>query len=158
MLGAIMQPSLGAMGSATSEDGSESSSPTVRRTVSQGDGGPNFDAKMAPPRWTSFVSSFDDIEAEFFPAETTYGRGRDGAGAGAATVLMSRCRFRPPPPQTKPAVVPWGDGRSETDVSPFLFVLNGGTVELASPVFEAGGQAFVAQVRVLFLWRYARRS
>ncbi|CAM9686956.1 unnamed protein product, partial [Ectocarpus sp. 8 AP-2014] len=59
--------------------------------------------------------------------------------------VLSGCSFRPARPQSDPAV-PWADGRSETAASPFLFVLDGGTVELVSPVFEAPGQAFVAQV------------
>ncbi|CBN79937.2 hypothetical protein (Partial), partial [Ectocarpus siliculosus] len=65
--------------------------------------------------------------------------------AATATAVLSGCSFRPARPQSDPAV-PWADGRSETAASPFLFVLDGGTVELVSPVFEAPGQAFVAQV------------
>ncbi|CAN0258377.1 unnamed protein product, partial [Ectocarpus sp. 4 AP-2014] len=65
--------------------------------------------------------------------------------AATATAVLSGCSFRPARPQSDPAV-PWADGRSETAASPFLFVLDGGTVELVSPVFEAAGQAFVAQV------------
>lgn len=64
------------------------------------------------------------------------------------TATLSDCVFRPALPQRGPAV-PWADGRSETKESPFLFVLDGGTVELVSPVFEAAGQAFVAQVRLV---------
>lgn len=79
-----------------------------------------------------------------------------GAAAAAAavastktvTATLSGCIFRPALPQRDPAV-PWADGRSETEASPFLFVLDGGTVELLSPVFEAAGQAFVAQVRLV---------
>lgn len=69
--------------------------------------------------------------------------------AATATAVLSGCSFRPARPQSDPAV-PWADGRSETEASPFLFVLDGGTVELVSPVFEAAGQAFVAQVRGCF--------
>ncbi|CAN0522437.1 unnamed protein product, partial [Ectocarpus sp. 12 AP-2014] len=65
--------------------------------------------------------------------------------AATATAVLSGCSFRPARPQSDPAV-PWADGRSETAASPFLFLLDGGTVELVSPVFEAAGQAFVAQV------------
>ena len=60
--------------------------------------------------------------------------------------MLSGCTFRPALPQSDPAV-PWADGRSETAASPFLFLLDGGTVELVSPVFESAGQAFVAQVK-----------
>lgn len=68
----------------------------------------------------------------------------------AVTATLSGCTFRPALPQRHPAV-PWADGKSETEASPFLFVLDGGTVELLSPVFEAAGQAFVAQVRLVYL-------
>eukprot|EP00903_Cladosiphon_okamuranus_P016015 g14787.t1 len=64
---------------------------------------------------------------------------------GDATAVLSGCRFRPGAPQSDPAV-PWADGKSETSASPFVFLLDGGTVELISPVFESAGQAFVAQV------------
>lgn len=66
-------------------------------------------------------------------------------GAAAVTAVLSGCTFRPARPQSNPAV-PWADGRSETAASPFLFLLDGGTVELVFPVFESAGQAFVAQV------------
>ncbi|CAM9806315.1 unnamed protein product, partial [Hapterophycus canaliculatus] len=67
------------------------------------------------------------------------------AAAATATVVLSSCSFRPAAPQSNPAV-PWADGSSETTVSPFLFVLDGGTVEVVAPTFESAGQAFVAQV------------
>lgn len=70
------------------------------------------------------------------------------AAPRAVTATLSGCVFRPALPQRDPAV-PWADGRSETEASPFLFVLDGGTVELVSPVFEGAGQAFVAQVRLV---------
>ena len=66
----------------------------------------------------------------------------------AVTATLSGCTIHPALPQRDPAV-PWADGRSETEASPFLFIMDGGTVELVSPVFEAAGQAFVAQVRFL---------
>lgn len=72
------------------------------------------------------------------------------AAPKAVTATLSGCVFRPALPQRDPAV-PWADGRSETEASPFLFVLDGGTVELVSPVFEGAGQAFVAQVRLVCL-------
>ena len=87
------------------------------------------------------VAMLEDFATPFSP------RPPDSNAGSNSTVVLSDCRFRPPPPQTEPSPPPWADDRSETQASPFLFVLDGGTVELLSPVFEASGQVFVAQVR-----------
>lgn len=81
------------------------------------------------------------------------GRGLGGAdwvapeASANATVVLSSCTFRPAPSAADPSLFPWLGGGSETAESPFLFLLDGGTVDLVSPVFEAVGQAFVANVR-----------
>ncbi|CAM9626142.1 unnamed protein product [Discosporangium mesarthrocarpum] len=75
-----------------------------------------------------------------------------GDGGGDATVVMLGCTFSPALPQEDPPL-PWADGRSETSESPFIFLLDGGRVELQQPVFLAHGQVFVAQVRLLSFGR-----
>lgn len=116
--------------SATLED---SSSETTARFSAVAAG-----SQLAPPaEWASASPSTSTTRTALVTASKT---------VAISTVVLSGCVFRPARPQSDPAV-PWADGSSETDASPFLFVLDGGTVELVSPVFQSAGQAFVAQVR-----------